>query len=80
MCLSQLYQVIAVADRARVHAKDAYGRESFVSLLAYDGPPPAVGTWLLVHSGYALAPLPEEEAATVRAAVEVARGGREDDR
>jgi len=45
--------------------RDLEGREQTVSLLAYDGPPPKVGDWLVAHSGFALAPADAQEAEAV---------------
>ncbi len=60
--MSRLHRVVGTEVGARVAVHDLEGREQTVSLLAYDGPPPKVGDWLVVHSGFALAPAVAEEA------------------
>lgn len=69
MCLGLTCRVVAVLDGglALVHSGE---RELQVSLLTLDEPV-ARGDWVLVHAGFALARLSEEQvmdAATVRAA------------
>ena len=61
MCLGELAQVVAspVDGQAEV---DSRGRRLHVSLLTLEVPVTA-GDWLLVHSGFALARLTDEEAA-----------------
>lgn len=58
-----------------VDVHDELGRPQRVSLLAYAGPAPVVGGWLLVHSGYALSPVDDEEATAVLASLR--RAGEE---
>lgn len=63
MCLGELLQVSAV-DSDGVLAGD--GRRTVrVSTVTLDGPV-AIGEWVLVHSGFALARLDAAEAATAR--------------
>ncbi len=65
MCMSRFHRVVGTAVGARVAVRDLEGREQTVSLLAYDGPPPKVGDWLVAHSGFALAPADAQEAEAV---------------
>ena len=64
-----MHEPVAPSGRRRVsgprHGARPGGRERDVSMLAYDGPPPQVGDWVVVHSGYALAPAVAEEAEAV---------------
>ncbi|HZU79510.1 MAG TPA: hypothetical protein VE991_06305 [Acidimicrobiales bacterium] len=53
--MSRLHEVVDVAGD-RVTVTDLTGHAHTVSLLAYEGPAPAPGDWLVVHSGFALAP------------------------
>jgi|GEM_PF-1240685 hydrogenase maturation factor len=62
MCNSALHQVTEVLDGARVLAKDLNGTTHQVSLLAFDGDAPRTGTWLIVHSGYAIDSVEEYDA------------------
>lgn len=62
MCMSRLHRVVHCPDSSRVVACDLDGREHLVSLLAYEGPPPEVGQWIVVHSGFALAPADPSDA------------------
>lgn len=54
MCDSTLHQVIEIVNDSYVLARDVTGVSHQVSLLAFDGGTPAIGTWLIVHSGYAI--------------------------
>lgn len=63
MCMSRLHQVIGPADGECVRVQGLDGRRLVVSLLAYEGPPPAMGDWLVAQSGFALAPADPEDAA-----------------
>lgn len=77
MCMSRYHRVVtAGAGSARV--EDALGRCLVVSLLAFDGPEPRPGEWIVVHSGYALGPADPEEAG--RAVAELRAAGRAPDR
>jgi len=62
MCDSTLHQVLEVQGDARVLARDLHGVTHQVSLLALDGETPAVGAWLVVHSGYAIDRVEEADA------------------
>jgi hydrogenase maturation factor len=62
--MSRLHQVVGEAGEGSVVARDLYGREHEVSLLAYDGPSLVAGDWVVAQSGYAL-----ERADPVEAAV-----------
>lgn len=72
MCLSRLHQVVAVGDgSALVVGTDGLRRA--VSLLALEGAPPAVGDWLVVHSGYAIGRADRAEAEAIAAELRAAR-------
>ena len=65
MCLAIPGQVIEVVDEINQIAKvDVVGvrRNSNVSLLATDGDHVRPGDWVLIHVGFALAKVDEEEA------------------
>ena len=62
MCMSRLHQVVGLSESVRATVRDLDGREHTVSLLAYDGPRPKVGDWLVAQSGFALAPADAAEA------------------
>ena len=72
--MSRLHRVVGTEVGARVAVHDLEGREQTVSLFAYDGPPPKVGDWLVVHSGYALQRVDSEQAAAI---VSELRAGQE---
>jgi hydrogenase expression/formation protein HypC len=60
MCLGELARVLELTtDRAAL--VDTGNRQVTVSLLTLDGPVCA-GDWLLVHSGFALSRLTDDEA------------------
>lgn len=61
MCTSRFHRVIGQPDEANVVALDLDGVERRLSLLAYDGPPLSTGSWVVAHSGYALASADDEE-------------------
>jgi hydrogenase assembly chaperone HypC/HupF len=64
MCMSRLHRVVGCNGTwADVEGMD--GTVQRVSLLALDGPPPAVGEWLVVHSGYAIDRVDTAEAEAV---------------
>ena len=63
MCLSRIHRVVASAEPGAVWAEDLDGIRRRVSLLAFDGPTPVAGDWLVVHSGYALQPADAADAA-----------------
>lgn len=60
--MSRLHQVVSCDRDGQATVVDASGRPGVVSLLALDGPAPRPGEWLLVHSGYAIERLGEDEA------------------
>jgi hydrogenase maturation factor len=62
MCDSTLHEVLEVLDGGRVLGRDLEGVTHQVSLLAFDGETPAIGTWLVVHSGYAIDRVEEHDA------------------
>ncbi|MGA2519630.1 MAG: HypC/HybG/HupF family hydrogenase formation chaperone [Acidimicrobiales bacterium] len=73
MCVSRLHLVVDPPAGAEVTVQDIDGSRHRVSLLAYEGDPPAVGDWLVVHSGYALEQVDTEEAERVAAELSAAR-------
>jgi hydrogenase maturation factor len=73
MCESILHRVVAVNDDHTVLAADVTGRVHRVSLLAYDGAPPARDSWMIVHSGYAITAVDDADAALALA--ELQRAG-----
>jgi len=52
--MSRLHRVLRSAGPGAVDVEDVNGTVHRVSLLALDGPAPAAGEWLVVHSGYAI--------------------------
>lgn len=66
MCMSRLHRVVGQGDGV-VDVEDMDGAVHRVSLLALDGPVPAVGDWLVVHSGYAIDRVDGAEAEAVAA-------------
>jgi len=54
MCTSRFHRVVDVVDDDSVVVLDVDGATHTISLLALEGPPPEVGEWLVVHSGYAI--------------------------
>ena len=74
MCTSRLHQVVRVEDDALVDVEDVEGTVHRVSLLAFDGPAPVVGEWIVVHSGYAIDRVSSEDAEVV--AEEIRRAQR----
>ena len=79
MCMSRLHRVVRDAGGDAVDVEDLDGTVHRVSLLALDGPPPAPGEWLVVHSGYAINRVDRAEAEAV-AAEGLAAHGYEDRR
>ena len=65
MCMSRLHRVVGQGEGV-VDVEDLEGLHR-VSLLALDGPAPAVGDWLVVHSGYAIDRAEAAEAEAVAA-------------
>ncbi len=64
MCVSALHRVVE-GDAESVTAEDIDGNPHRVSLLALDGPPPRAGEWLVVHSGYAIERMTDDQASAV---------------
>jgi len=64
--------VLGTVSPGVVEVEDVQGGRRRVSLLALDGPPPAPGEWLVVHSGYAIDRVDATEAEAV--AAELQRG------
>jgi len=54
--------------------EDLDGARHDVSLLAFDGPPPTPGDWVVVHSGYALEAVDPDEAKAAAAEIRAAWG------
>ncbi len=65
MCMSRLHRVVRSADPGAVDVEDVNGTVHRVSLLALDGPAPAAGEWLVVHSGYAIDRVDSADAEAV---------------
>jgi hydrogenase maturation factor len=63
MCTSRYFRVIDAADDTSLLAEDVDGHRLRLALIAYDGPPPQPGSWVVAHAGYALAPAEADEAA-----------------
>ncbi len=78
MCMSRLHRVRAVAGPGTVNVEDLDGTVHVVSLLALDGPPPAPGEWLVVHSGYAIDRVEPAEAEAVAAELALVQAGQPD--
>jgi hydrogenase expression/formation protein HypC len=66
MCLGIPGQIVEISDVAQQRAKvdvDGVRREVSVALIGVDGPDAAqVGDWVLVHVGFAMAKIDEDEA------------------
>lgn len=74
MCLGVPAQVVAVVDREdRRAVVDVDGVRREVSTALLEGSP-APGDWVLLHVGFALAPIAEEEALATLAALREALG------
>ena len=67
MCVSRLHRVVTAPDAGWIEVDDTDGVRRTVSLLAYDGPMPVPGQWVVVHSGYALGPVDPAESDAVMA-------------
>jgi hydrogenase maturation factor len=72
MCISRLHKVLGTVAPGVVEVEDVQGGHRRVSLLALDGPPPVVGEWLVIHSGYAIDRVDAAEAEAI--AAELQRG------
>ncbi|MEO6859107.1 MAG: HypC/HybG/HupF family hydrogenase formation chaperone, partial [Solirubrobacteraceae bacterium] len=73
MCLAIPGQVVEIVDEVNQIAKvDVAGvrRNINVSLLAVDGDEATPGDWVLIHVGFALSKVDEEEALTTRKLLE----------
>lgn len=66
MCLGIPGQILEINDPAQLRAKvdvDGVRREVSIALIGLDGPDGArVGDWVLVHVGFAMAKIDEDEA------------------
>jgi len=62
--MSRLHKVVTEGETS-VDAEGPDGVVRRISLLALDGPPPAIGEWLVVHSGYAIDRVDPAEADEV---------------
>ena len=65
MCMSRLHRVVRSPGPGTVDVEDVNGTVHRVSLLALDGPAPAAGEWLVVHSGYAIDRVDSADAEAV---------------
>jgi hydrogenase maturation factor len=65
MCTSRLHRAVTDPADGWMTVENSEGRLHRVSLLAFDGPQPQAGDWLVVHSGYALQRVDAEEAAAI---------------
>ncbi|HLN41248.1 MAG TPA: HypC/HybG/HupF family hydrogenase formation chaperone [Acidimicrobiales bacterium] len=63
--MSRLHRVLRSAGPGDVEVENVDGTVHRVSLLALDGPEPAPGEWLVVHSGYAIDRVDAREAEAV---------------
>ena len=73
MCLGIPGQIVEMVDSELQIAKvDVSGvrRNVCIALLAGDGDPVALGDWVLIHVGFALAKIDEEEARQTRRLLE----------
>lgn len=75
MCTSTLHQVVALTGPDSVMAEDVDGTRHVVSLLALEPPAPALGEWLVVHSGYAIGRADRDEADAALAELRTAGVG-----
>ncbi|HZU81079.1 MAG TPA: HypC/HybG/HupF family hydrogenase formation chaperone [Acidimicrobiales bacterium] len=77
MCVSRLHLILELGDDATAEVADLDGACHRVSFLAFEGPEPEPGDWIVVHAGYALEPADPVEADAAateyRRAVEAAR-------
>jgi hydrogenase maturation factor len=56
---------VEVVDEGAVDVEDVMGDRHRASLLAFEGPPPAPGQWVVVHSGYVLERVDDAEAGDI---------------
>ncbi len=66
MCLGIPGQIVEISDPAQLRAKvevEGVRREVSIALIGLDGPDSArVGDWVLVHVGFAMAKIDEDDA------------------
>lgn len=74
MCLSRLHRVVTVDQPVSAVVEEVGGRQERVSLLPLDGPTPRPGEWLIVHAGYAIGRLDDDEAQLLLADLDTVRG------
>jgi hydrogenase maturation factor len=74
--MSRLHRVVGVPEPGVAEVEDLDGIVHRVSLLALDGPRPALGEWLVVHSGYAVDRVEEAQADAVLVTLRGAPGAR----
>ena len=74
MCMSRLHRAVTAPADGWMTVENAEGRLQRVSLIAFEGPEPQAGDWLVVHSGYALRGVDSEQAAMI---VSEIRAGQE---
>ena len=72
MCVSCLGNVLESDGPKRVLVEHVNGLITRASLLAFDGPSPEPGDWVVVHSGYVIDRL--EAADALRSVKEIRRG------
>jgi hydrogenase expression/formation protein HypC len=65
MCMSRLHRVVELVGPGEVRTVDVDGATHQVSLLVLGGTHPPPGSWLVVHSGYAVDRVDATEAAGV---------------
>ena len=65
MCMSRLYRVLRNEGKVGVDVEDLDGIVTRASLLALEGPPPVPGDWVVVHSGYVIDRVDDNEAENV---------------
>ena len=74
MCLGIPGRVVAIADAATllgvVEVSGVRRRVNLACVVGPDGVEGALGAWVLVHAGFALARIDEDEAAATLAALE----------
>jgi len=63
--MSRLHRVRTAPIGGWVTVENVEGHEHRVSLLAFEGPQPEPGQWLVVHSGYALRAVDPDQAAAI---------------
>lgn len=71
MCLGIPGQIVEITDPANHLAKiDVSGVQRTISLMLLESDPPAPGDWVLVHVGFAMAVIDEDEALLTLAAIQ----------